>query len=183
MTQQLNKTEARERAKEMDRLREEERMTLQAIGDQFGLSRERVRQLIVKHKRQFLPQARFKGGDLRIVVMGDLEGIVPTRVWAAISAAGLQSFPVQTFVDRIDLRELLRFPNLGRRTIRALLETLEQGGYDVSHLWAAGNWENYNTTQYRGTGTGKWGHIQLYSLPSLHTESGAGSQREGLPEI
>ena len=180
---EMSKADSRARAKEMCRLREEEGMTLQAVADIFGLSRERVRQLVARHKRQFLRQEQFKEGSLRLVVMGDLQGVVPTRVWAAITAAGLQSFPVQTFVDRIDLRELLRFPNLGRRTIRALLETLEQGGYDVSHLWAAGNWENYNTTQYRGTGTGKWGHIQLYSLPSLYAESGAGSQGEGLPEI
>lgn len=42
----LSKEEREERLKEMKRLRFEERWTLQQIGIKFGITRERVRQLI-----------------------------------------------------------------------------------------------------------------------------------------
>jgi DNA-binding CsgD family transcriptional regulator len=44
--------EADERAREMRRLRLEEGLTLRAIGERFGVSPERVRQVLNRHARQ-----------------------------------------------------------------------------------------------------------------------------------
>jgi hypothetical protein len=179
----LTKDEAWQRGKEMHRMRVQEQISLQKIGDKYGLSRERVRQILFKYERVFLRQEHFQSGDLRVVVMGDLKGLTPGRVWMVIENAGLHSYPVQTFLDRIDLREVMDFPNVGLNTIRALLDTIEQAGYDVSHLWAARNWQNYDPSQHRGKGAGGRRDAELYRLPSLYAESSAGGEGEGLPAI
>lgn len=183
MSDMLIKEEARERGKEMHRLRTAQQMSLQAIGDRYGLSRERVRQIVAKYERVFLPQERFDKGDLRVVVMGDLRGVLPARAWQVVEYAGLQSYPVQSFIDRIDLLEVMSFPGVGKRTVVTLLETLEKAGYDVSHLWAARNWQNYDPSQHRGEGAAGWRDAQLYRLPSLYAQGSAGGQGAGLPEI
>ena len=179
----LSKEEMIARSKEIYLLRTEEKLSLQTIGDQYGLSRERVRQIIAKHERVYLRREQLEQGKLRIVVMGDLHGLVPGRVEQIIRIAALKSYPVQSFIDRIDLRDIMTYPNVGLQTVHALLNIFEKAGYDVSHLWAAGNWQNYDATQHRGEGIGHRNLPNLYRIPSLHEESGAGSQGQGLPEI
>jgi DNA-binding CsgD family transcriptional regulator len=50
--------EADERAREMRRLRLEEGLTLRAIGERFGVSPERVRQVLNRHARQAAAQGK-----------------------------------------------------------------------------------------------------------------------------
>lgn len=179
----LTKDEMIQRAKEMHRMRTQDRLSLQKIGDQFDLSRERVRQILAKYERVFLRREQLAQGKLRIVVMGDLQGLVSSRVWSIIRIAALQSYPVQSFIDRIDLRDILNYPNIGRQTVYHLLNTFEKAGYDVSHLWAARDWQNYDPSEHRGKGIGHRNLPNLYRIPSLHEESSAGGQDAGLPEI
>jgi len=171
------------RAKEMHRLRTEEKLSLQKIGDKFGLSRERVRQICVKYERVFLRRELLKKGELRVVVMGDLQGLVSSRVWQFIRLASLQSYPVQSFLDNIDLRDVMNYPNVGKQTVHGLLNTLEKAGYDVSHLRSARNWQNYDASEYRRESISRGNIPDLYRIPSLHAKSSAGSQGAGLPEI
>ena len=179
----MDKTTRLDRAREMHRLRNEEKLSLQTIGDQFGLSRERVRQIIAKHERVVMRREKLERGELRVVVMGDLTGLVPSRVQQFIRLAALQSYPVQSFIDRIDLRDILNYPNVGLQTVRSLLTVFEKAGYDVSHLWAARDWQNYDSFEHRGQGSGGRGISNLYRIPSLHEEGGAGSEGAGLPSI
>ena len=179
----LKKNEMIERAKEMHRMRTHDGLSLQKIGNQFGLSRERVRQILCKYERVFLRREQLAQGKLRVVVMGDLQGLVSSRVWQIIRLASLQSYPVQSFIDRIDLRDLLNYPNIGRQTVYLLLNTFEKAGYDVSHLWAARDWQNYDPSEHRGESLGRRSVPNLYRIPSLHAESSTGSENEGLPEI
>lgn len=171
------------RAKEMHRLRNEEKLSLQKIGDRYGLSRERVRQVVNKYEQVFRRQEMMSRGELRLVVMGDLFGVASRRIWTVIERAGLKSYPIQSFIDRIDLREVMDHPNVGKRTIEELLRIFERAGYDVSHLWAARNWKNYNPSEHRSKGFGGGDFPNLDRIPSLYEEGGAGSQGEGLPEI
>ena len=171
------------RAREIYRLRTQEKLSLQKIGDQYGLSRERVRQIIWKYERTYLRRELLDRGELRLVVMGDLIGLVSSRMHQIIRIAALQSYPVQSFIDNIDLRDILNYPNVGVQTIYALLKTFEKAGYDVSHLWAARDWQNYDPSEYRGKGIGHRNLPNLYRIPSLHAESGAGGEGEGLPAI
>jgi hypothetical protein len=62
------------RGKEIYRLRTEEKLSLQAIGDSYGLSRERVRQILCKYERVYLRREQLVRGEFRVVVMGDLGG-------------------------------------------------------------------------------------------------------------
>lgn len=171
------------RAKEMRRQHVEEKMSLQTIGNQHGLSRERVRQIIQKYETVFCRQEAMAEGRLRLVVMGDLFGVVSRRIWAVIERAQLESYPIQSFIDRIDLREIMDHPNVGKRSINELLTIFEQAGYDVSHLRAARNWKNYNASEHRAKSFGGGNFPNLDCIPSLYEESGAGSQGAGLPEI
>jgi len=183
LTRVMQETETKKRAREVYRLRVEENLTLQQIGDRMGLSRERIRQIEAKYKQFYLRQDLFASGKIRIVVMGDLRALVPARVWQMIRAADLESYPVQSFLDRIDLREALDFPNVGKNTVHELLHTLEKAGYDVSHLWAARNWQNYDPSDNRGSSFARRDSSQLYRLPSLYTESGPRGQGAGLPTL
>lgn len=171
------------RAKEMHRLRNEEKLSLQKIGDRYGLSRERVRQVVNKYEQVFRRQEMMEQGELRLVVMGDLFGVVSRRIWTVIERAGLKSYPIQSFIDRIDLRDVMDHPNVGKRTIQELLRIFERAGYDVSHLWAARNWQNYNPSEHRAKGFGGRDFPNLDRIPSLYEESRAGSEGAGLPEI
>lgn len=179
----LNKFAKTNRAREMHRMRTEEKLSLQKIGDKFGLSRERVRQILVKHENVFLKREQLDAGQLRIVVMGDLYGLVSSRVWQFIRMAALQSYPVQSFIDRIDLRDMIRHPSIGVQSVHSLLNILEKAGYDVSHLRAARNWQNYDASEYRGKSPSGWSVSDLYRIPSLYAESSAGGKGAGLPEI
>lgn len=179
----MDKAQLIERAREMHRLKNEEQLSLQKIGDKYGLSRERVRQIIVKYERVFLRREQLDKGELRVVVMGDLYGLVPSRVWQFIRMASLQSYPVQSFIERVDLRDVMNYPNVGVQTIKALLTIFEKAGYDVSHLWTARNWQNYDPSEHFGKGSGGGRIPDLYRIPSLHAESREGSQGAGLPTI
>ena len=172
-----------ERAREIYRLRTQEKLSLQKIGDQYGLSRERVRQIVYKYERTYLRREMLERGELRIVVMGDLIGLVSSRMHQIIRIAMLHSYPVQSFIDRIDLRDILNYPNVGVQTVYSLLNIFQKAGYDVSHLWAARDWQNYDPSEHRGKGIGHRNLPNLYRIPSLHTESSAGSEGEGLPAI
>lgn len=178
-----NREETIARAKEMRRLHVEQKMSLQAIGNQCGLSRERVRQIIQKYETVFCRQEAMAQGQLRLIVMGDLFGIVSRRIWTVIERTQLESYPIQSFIDRIDLREIMDHPNVGKRSIRELLTIFEQAGYDVSHLWAARNWQNYNASEHRSKSFGGGDFPNLDCIPSLYEESGAGSEGAGLPAI
>lgn len=183
MTRITEETPMKERAREVYRLRKEEGLTLQQVGDILGITRERVRQIEDAYKTKYLPQDLFAKGQLPVFVMGDLKNIVPQRAWAAIRGAGLESYPIQSFIDRIDLRELLDFPNVGQNTVRDLLETLEKAGYDVSHIWATRDWQNYDPSGHSAAGPVRRNAAGLYSLPSLYAKSGGGSEGASLPEI
>jgi transcriptional regulator with XRE-family HTH domain len=171
------------RSEEMYQLRQQEKLTLQEIGNRFGLSRERVRQIFAKYERVYLRRKQLAQGELRIVVMGDLDGLVPSRVNQIIRIAALQSYPVQSFIDLIDLRDILNYPNVGVQTIYSLLTIFEKAGYDVSHLWTARDWQNYDPPKHNGKGIGHRNLPNLYRIPSLHPQSGEGGEGEGLPEI
>ena len=179
----LNLEDSIKRSEEIYRLRQQEKLTLQEIGKRFGLSRERVRQIIAKYERVYLRRKQLAQGTLRIVVMGDLDGLVPSRVNHIIRIAALQSYPVQSFINLIDLRDILNYPNVGVQTVYALLKVFERAGYDVSHLWATRDWQNYDPSEHRGKGVGHRNLPNLYRIPSLHAESGAGGEGEGLPTI
>ena len=179
----MEKAQLIERAREMHRLKNEEQLSLQKIGDKYGLSRERVRQIIAKYERVFMRREQFERGELRVVVMGDLYGLAPIRVWHFIRMASLQSYPVQSFIDRVDLRDVMNYPNVGVQTIKALLTIFEKAGYDVSHLWTARNWQNYDPSEHFGKGSGGGRIPDLYRIPSLHAESREGSQGAGLPTL
>ena len=183
MTRITQETPVKDRARDVYRMRKEEGMTLQQVGDILGITRERVRQIEEAYKTKYLPQDLFVKGKLPVFVMGDLKNIVPQRAWAVIRVAGLESYPIQSFIDRIDLREMLDFPNMGQNTVRDLLETLEKAGYDVSHIWAARNWQNYDPSRHSTAGSGGRHASDLYSLPSLYAKSGSGSEGASLPEI
>jgi DNA-directed RNA polymerase sigma subunit (sigma70/sigma32) len=63
----LSKEEMIARSREIYRLRTEEKLSLQTIGDQYGLSRERVRQIIAKHERVYLRREQLEQGKLRLL--------------------------------------------------------------------------------------------------------------------
>lgn len=157
--------------------------TLQSIATEENITRERVRQLIVRYKERYQYKERFESGDYKVVVLGDLSPLTTSKYRNFIHRFNLESYPVQSFVDNIDLRELVGVSNLGPRTAEKFIRLIEKAGYDVSHFWTPRDGKDYNTFEYVRKRPGRWNNTIRDRLPSLYAKSGAGSQGTSLPEI
>jgi hypothetical protein len=153
------------------------RYSYQKIGNAFGITRERVRQILAKRERLEIWYARAKQNDpffdfSNITRMDQfIPPLVSIRTTNAIRNGVPPTLRVQEFVDRVDPAELLAIPNCGVVTVKELFGAIEEAGYDVSHLRTPRYGKNYDTTKYGGGSPLQW-YISKYNcLPSLYSES------------
>jgi predicted transcriptional regulator len=126
----------RERDATIYKLRVEEKKTLDKIANQFGVCRERIRQIIAKRERADAKEERRKAmapdtiGAMRLSLR--LRNCLLNANWS-------ESDRVISLLRIISMAEMMKIPNLGKKTIKELANKAEKVvGADVVQLWLNG---------------------------------------------
>ena len=126
----------RERDSIIYTMRVEERRTLQAIADLFGIGRERVRQIIAKAERLKAEEERRRAADQD--TLGAMQLSIRLR-----NCLHNENYPESTRVidvfEDITLAGMMRIPNMGKQTIKEFTDKAEAiVGADVIQRWLNG---------------------------------------------
>ena len=126
----------RERDATIYKLRVEEKKTLDKIANQFGLSRERIRQIIAKRERADAKEERRKA--MAPDTIGAMRLSLRLRN-CPLNANWSESDRVISLLRTISMAEMMKIPNLGKKTIKELANKAEKVvGADVVQLWLEG---------------------------------------------
>lgn len=142
------KGEHRERNWDIYRMRVVEKRTLDSIGMKYGLSRERVRQIVAKgeritYRRAWIKEEAERKSDM---VMEALN--IPVAVLNVLGNMGVLDMPLKDFVKSHTPAAVLREYNCGRKKLRQLIAAIEEIDPDVSNIWTAGHGQNYNPAKH-----------------------------------
>ena len=140
--------ENRDRNWDIYRMRVIEKRTLDAIGAKYGVSRERVRQIVAKAERIL---AHNSWAEAQIVldgepVMGTLK--VSTGMYNVLVNMNAHEMKLSKFVQLYTPADVLKEPNCGRQRLRQLIAAIEEINPDVSNIWTAGHGKNYNPAKH-----------------------------------
>lgn len=145
-----------ERNEKIFQLRNEELKTLQAIANEFGMTRERVRQIVRTERKKRYRLAYLGKYPEKI----DFIGFLPwnTRLSNVINNYCLRKFgsyaydtPIKVFVEAATFEDLFSEPNMGKKSMAVLLEVLADHGYkNLPHLRPSGDRENYRASEQSG---------------------------------
>lgn len=135
------------------RMRVVEKRTLSSIGAQYNISRERVRQIVVraanltKHRRWAETVTKTNG----LTPVGALN--LSARVQKVLNNPFLKNIrlydlPIRLFVETVTPQEMMEEPTFGRRSLKELIAAIEEVDPDVSNLWTAGHGQNYNPAKH-----------------------------------
>lgn len=140
--------EHRKRNWDIYRMRVVEKRTLDSIGAKYGVSRERVRQIVAKAERILSHNAWAKeeAARERGMVMGALD--LPTGMHNVLVNMGARETPLGEFVAQYTPADVLKEPNCGRQRLRQLIAAIEEIDPDVSNIWTAGHGKNYNPAKH-----------------------------------
>ena len=126
----------KERDETIIRMRVEEKQTLDKIANQFGLCRERIRQIIAKAKRLKAAEERRRAaapdtiGAMRLSLR--LRNCLHNENWQV-------SDRVIDLLEGFPLTGMMKIPNLGKKTIKELTDEAEKiVGADVVQRWLEG---------------------------------------------
>jgi DNA-directed RNA polymerase alpha subunit len=126
----------RERDATIYKLRVEEKKTLDKIANQFGLCRERIRQIIAKAERLKAAEERRRAaapdtiGAMRLSLR--LRNCLHNENWQV-------SDRVIDLLEGFPLTGMMKIPNLGKKTIKELTDEAEKiVGADVVRRWLEG---------------------------------------------
>ena len=123
------------------KMRAEEKKTLRAIADRFGICPERVRQIMAKHGRSCAEETRRRAaapdtvGAMRLslrmknCLLNDY--VYP---WEK-----LEVVPVITLLNDLPLAKMKKIPNLGKKTVKDFAKEAESiVGADAMRRWLDG---------------------------------------------
>jgi DNA-directed RNA polymerase alpha subunit len=126
----------KERDETIIRMRVEEKQTLDKIANQFGLCRERIRQIIAKAERLKAAEERRRAaapdtiGAMRLSLR--LRNCLHNENWQV-------SDRVIDLLEGLPLTGMMKIPNLGKKTIKELTDEAEKiVGADVVQRWLEG---------------------------------------------
>ena len=119
--------------------------TLQSVGDEYGLSRERIREIVAKLHRVKLREKEKGSRCLNPKVMGDIQWnsvrIVNCLTYyhlhheCSADSKGVMGMPIEEFIKSFNYNKMMLAPNFGRKAIQELCRKLEEHGYkDIEHL-------------------------------------------------
>lgn len=145
----------RERNWQIYRMRVQEKRTLDSIGAKFGITRERVRQIVFKAERILARQSWVKkeADRKREMVMGALD--LNLGALNVLANMGVHEMKLGLFVTIYTPDDVLRQPNCGRQRLRQIIAAIEEIDPNVSNLWTAGHGKNYNPAKHGGRRVGE----------------------------
>lgn len=150
--------EHRERNWEIYNARVVEKRTLGYLSKQYGISRERIRQIVFKGERITALRKWLKIEVARTdkTVLGSLT--LSTRLRNALRNEIGKDWWVTDIADfcaKSTKEGMMRWPNLGKKSLEELHELLERVNPDAANLWAAGNGQNNNPPKHGRSGPRK----------------------------
>jgi hypothetical protein len=145
----------RERNWDIYRMRVKEKRTLDSIGSKYGVSRERVRQIVAKAERILARRAwaDAEAARKREMVMAALN--LSVGVLNILTNMGVAEMNLRDFVQQYTPNDVIREPNCGRRKLKQLIAAIEEIDPNVSNIWTAGHGQNYNPTKHGGRRAGE----------------------------
>jgi len=131
--------EKKDRNKDIYIQRVVEKRTLQAIGKKYGITKERVRQLVQLQRKYYeVPD--------RVELMGDLP--LNTKLFHTLKRYKELETPIVLFIKKYDIEKLVKIPGIGPTAVCFLYKLLDERGYDVQNLWTPRDREDYDTFKY-----------------------------------
>ena len=131
--------EKKDRNKDIYIQRVVEKRTLQAIGKKYGITKERVRQLVQLQRKYYeVPD--------RVELMGDLP--LNTKLYHTLKRYKELETPIVLFIKKYDIEKLVKIPGIGPTGVCFLYKLLDERGYDVQNLWTPRDREDYDTFKY-----------------------------------
>ncbi len=123
-----------------------EKRTLQSVADEYNITRERVRQIVVKMDKKALWEAARASRPSPPKVMKDIWW--SRRAYNCLYNEDLLRVSLEDFVENVSHSRLIhRVPNMGKKTIEEICKRLEENGQqDISHLRSARNGENHRSS-------------------------------------
>ena len=123
-----------DRDEEIYHKREVERRTLKSIGDEYGLSSERIRGITARVYRKKLIEKEMKSRWLNPKVMSDIQWS-SIRVVNCLRNQGAIELPIEDFIKSFNYYRLMRAPNFGKKAMQEICEKLEEHGYkNIEHF-------------------------------------------------
>jgi len=114
----------------------EERRTLQSIADQFGIGRERVRQITAKAEMLKAAEERRRAADQD--TLGAMQLSIRLRTLLHNENYPESARVIDVF-EGTSLAEMIRIPNMGKKTIKEFTDKAEAiVGADVIQRWLDG---------------------------------------------
>jgi DNA-directed RNA polymerase alpha subunit len=136
VSKKMTPQDYKERDATIYKLRVEEKKTLDKIANQFGVCRERIRQIIAKRERANAKEERRKAmapdtiGAMRLSLR--LNNCLLNANWS-------ESDRVISLLRTISMTEMMKIPNLGKKTIKELANKAEKiVGTDAVQRWLNG---------------------------------------------
>jgi len=123
-----------------------EKRTLQSVADEYGITRERVRQIVAKIDKKALWEAARASRPSPPKVMKDIWW--SRRAYNCLYNEDLLRVSLEDFVENVSHSRLIhRVPNMGKKTIEEICKRLEENGQqNISHLRSARNGENHRSS-------------------------------------
>jgi len=126
-----------ERDLEIYHKREVEGRTLKSIGDEYGLSSERIRGITARVYRKKLIEKEMGSRWKNPKVMGDIQWS-SVRILNCLRNEGAIEMSIEEFIEIFNFHKLMRVPNFGKKAMQELCRKLEEHGYkDIDHFRSA----------------------------------------------
>lgn len=150
--EQIQQIEQAQRNNEIYRLRVDEKHTLQKIADKYDMTRERVRQIVVKveakKEREIYLKEKLNNRPEKLC---DL--ILSKRLENVLRNEDLIDMPIDAFIDYAEQQQktftpgymrrkiffMRRFPNFGRTSQKELYYALKKLGYEDIEFFMLGS--------------------------------------------
>jgi len=150
--------ENRERNWEIYNSRIIEKRTLSHLARQYGLSRERIRQIVYRGERivSLRNWLTVETSRTENKILGSLT--LSTRLRNALHNEFGENWwlvEITAFCNMTTKDGMRRLPNVGNKSLNELHALLEEINPDAANLWASGNGENNNTPKHGRSGPRK----------------------------
>ena len=125
------------RDEEIYHKREVEGRTLKSIGDEYGLSSERIRGITARVYRMKFLEKEMGSRWLNPKIMGDIQWS-SVRIINSLTNEGAIEMSIEEFIKTFNFHRLMRVPNFGKKSMQELCRKLEEHGYkDIDHFRSA----------------------------------------------